>query len=596
MPHASVARWLAVLIVVAHVALAGWWSVSVPLGEGPDEPAHFNYALWLLREGSLPVQRADAASSDVPGEGHQPPLAYWLIQPAVRWLPPEERVLEMGSNPNFRWNGGEEPNAYFGSSRDIWPFSGVGLAWHLARGISALLGGVTVLLTYLTARRVFPDRRWLAMGAAALLAFTPQFLFAHALVSNDPLLIALTSGLLYVCVVIATAQTDRRSGFLVWSALAGTLLGLMLITKQSAIAFAPLPLLAIAIRRPSLKQLLLGSGFVVALAAAIGWWWYARNARLYGDPLGLTAFQQTFATGDWSATSWQNWSSGLWNLLRSSWGMFGWITLPFVDGAYWAFATFVALAAIGLLASIGDGWWRDRRGVALLLAAAIGLAFAWTVAFAQTAGAVAWQGRFLFPVAPALAIALALGLGIVLPGRSALWSLIGLLAILALTTPRGLIAPSYVSYALPPQSDDWGNVYGRFDVGWKRGVELRDVQVPRTAQVGSTLPVTLTWHALEQMDRPWTVFIHLVDKDGNIVSERNAEPLDGAFPANAWVRGDWIRDPKQLPLGSAPAGEYMLYIGLWDPATGDRLGTYDRDDQLFNDRVEVGPITVGARG
>ena len=137
---------LAAAIVALHVSLALAWSLAVPIGEGPDEPGHFNYALFLAREGRLPVQQADPAAGDVPGEGHQPPLAYWLMQPALRWLPEEQRVLEMGANPRFRWNGGEEPNAFFRSSRDIWPYQGVARAWHLARAISALLGGATITL------------------------------------------------------------------------------------------------------------------------------------------------------------------------------------------------------------------------------------------------------------------------------------------------------------------------------------------------------------------------------------------------------------------------------------------------------------------
>lgn len=588
---------LAAAIVALHVSLALAWSLAVPIGEGPDEPGHFNYALFLAREGRLPVQQADPAAGDVPGEGHQPPLAYWLMQPALRWLPEEQRVLEMGANPRFRWNGGEEPNAFFRSSRDIWPYQGVARAWHLARAISALLGGATITLVYLTARRAFPARPWVALGAAAIAAFNPQFIFAHALVSNDPLLIALTSGLLFVCVaLVAPRQHERRerphdAGWWVGISL-GLLLGLMLITKQSALLFAPLPCIAIAVsrgmsRRHKLVSLLL----TPAVALLISGWWFIRNARLYGDPLGLAVFREAFATGAFDPATWTSWRAGLWNLLRSSWGMFGWLTLPLPDGAYRAFATMLALALIGLVASISRGWWAEQGRLAIVLGSAIALAGAWTVAFAFTAGAVAWQGRFLFPAITAFAIALALGLGAALPAHSALTTLAGLLFVLAISLPRGLIMPAYDSYVLPPQPADFGNVYGRFSFGWKRGVELRDVQLPSEAFVGDTINVTLTWHALEQMDRPWTVFIHLVDEDKRIVSERNAQPLDGAFPTSSWVGGDWIRDPKQV-LITAPPGSYRVWIGLWDAEEGSRLGMYDQADQLAGDRVEAGRITI----
>ncbi|HEX6287599.1 MAG TPA: glycosyltransferase family 39 protein [Herpetosiphonaceae bacterium] len=591
-------RWLAVLIVALHVALALVWSVVVPLGEGPDEPAHMRYALFVAQRGGLPVQRAAPAESDVPGEGHQPPLAYWLLQPVVSWLPQEERLLEVGANPRSRLTGGDEPSLYFRSTRDTWPYRGVALAWHLARGVSAALGGVSVWLTYLTARRCFPGWRWLALGAAAIVAFNPQFIFAHALVSNDPLLIALASGLVYISIVFVTArpgdQADARRR-MAWTIAAGVVIGLTLITKQSALAFAPLPLLALALRRAGIARWLRDSALVMGLAAALSGWWYARNQRLYGDWLGLDSFQQTFAPGGIGEFTWKGWTGGLWGLLRSSWGTFGWLTLPMNDGAYWAFAAFLALAGIGLVASAGRGWWSGRAGSALLLTSAAALAFAWTVAFARVAGAVAWQGRFLFPVIPALAVLLACGLGAVLPGRSALWTLIGLLLALAVALPRGLIAPAYPSYVLPPQPAQTGNIYGRFDLGWKRGVELRNVEVPREVFAGDTITVTLTWHALEQMERPRTVFLHVVDDREQIVAERNAQPLDGLFPINGWVRGDWIRDPKAIVLAGVVPGTYRLEIGIWDETTGERLGVYDRDGELFGDRVDAGPIVVRER-
>jgi hypothetical protein len=135
-------------------------------------------------------------------------------------------------------------------------------------------------------------------------------------------------------------------------------------------------------------------------------------------------------------------------------------------------------------------------------------------------------------------------------------------------------------------------LYGRFDIGWKQGVELRNVEIPREAIVDETIPITLTWHALEQMDRPWSVFIHLVDAQEEIIDEHNAKPVNGAFPMSSWVRGDWVRDSHQLALQNANPGKYRLWIGLWDPDTGARLGVYDREGTLVNDRVEVGPILI----
>lgn len=582
--------WLAALVVGAHVTLALLWSVSVPLGEGPDEPGHVAYALFVAQTGGLPVQRADPTKSDVPGEGHQPPLAYWLMQPAVRWLPAEERILQMGANPRFQWSGGDQPNAFFRSTRDIAPYQGLGLAWHLARGLAALLGGVTVWLTYLTARRVLDGG--LALAAAALLAFNPQFIFAHALVSNDPLLITLASALIFGCVKIvgADARSARR-----WAIGAGALLGALLLTKQSALALLPLPLLALLLARHGWRRLLADGLITLGVALLIAGWWFVRNGRLYGDALGLRAFEQTFATSDFAIGSWASWRGGLWNLLRSSWGMFGWLTLPLSDGAYWIFATFLALALIGLIASAGQRMWAGRGAIALVLGGAALLMLAWTIAFAQTAGSVAWQGRFIFPAAPALAIGLAAGLSAALPRRALLWPLLTLLLALALLLPRGLIAPAYPGYVLPPQSVANDALYARFDHGYTRGAELRGLSYAPSVPTGGMLDVTFTWRALEQLDRPWLEFVHIIDGQGEIVAERNVQPHDGAFPTNAWVRGDWIRDTPQVSLEGVPPGAYRVRVGLWDEQSGGLLGVFDRGGVQLGYWLDVGPLVVTER-
>ena len=217
--------------MAAFVALATLYSVVTPLGEGPDEPGHARYMFWLAREGRLPVQRADA--SDVPGEGHQPPLAYALVAPLAAWLPREERQFDLPGNPRFTWAGESsrsagqpaELNAVAHGSREYLPWRGFVLAWHLGRLVSVALGAATVVLTYLAARAlhcrlqiadcklekaqstIYNLQSAIPLLAAALVAFNPQFLFISALVTNDALLVTLSAALTWLA-VRRTPTTD----------------------------------------------------------------------------------------------------------------------------------------------------------------------------------------------------------------------------------------------------------------------------------------------------------------------------------------------------------------------------------------------------
>jgi hypothetical protein len=593
-------RWALPVVLVLHLLLGTVWSFSVPLGEGPDEPAHFQYVLFLHHEGRLPVQSGQPRSTDVSGEAHQPPLAYLVMQPFVAWLPPAQSVPTLFTNPNFRWSGGTEPNAFLHRG-SVWPpYQGVALAWHLARLVSVVLGTITVALCYATIRRLWPEPRGLALGGAALVAFNPQWIFNHALVSNDPLLITLGSLLVY-CSVVVTQRTYAvgarpRAVWSMhewgWALLAGVALGLMLITKQSALALLPVPLLGLFLARRNGIQWALQSLVLVAVAVAVAGWWYLRNLTIYGDLMGLRTFKAEFEGGGFQLGSWAGWREGGWSLLRSSLALFGWMTVPLPDGVYLIFRAVLVVAGAGLLASIGRGVWDGRGRAAVVIVASVALMFGWTIAFAVTTRTVGWPGRYLFPAAPAFATLLAVGLANALPRRVGLVSLSSVCLALAVVLPPGVIATAYASPVLTASEVPRRGPYARLDFGWKRAFELHDATFPRSAKSGATVPLAFTWHLVEQVNRSYTVFVHLVDQQKNILAKTDMEPLGGRPATNAWLPGDWYRDHQQLALVGVAPGIYHLRVGLFDTEQGERLGIYDRDGTLIGDSVDLGEFRV----
>ena len=55
-------------------------------------------------------------------------------------------------------------------------------------------------------------------------------------------------------------------------------------------------------------------------------------------------------------------------------------------------------------------------------------------------------------------------------------------------------------------------------------------------------------------------------------------PLDGAYPTSAWLPGQTIHDPRFIPLGETPPGQYQLIVGLYETASGRRLKTAEGND------------------
>jgi len=103
---------------------------------------------------------------------------------------------------------------------------------------------------------------------------------------------------------------------------------------------------------------------------------------------------------------------------------------------------------------------------------------------------------------------------------------------------------------------------------------------------GGLLDLAFYWQALAKPDVDYTVFIHLVDEAGNIVSQIDSVPVGGARPTTGWRKEEVITDIYNLPIpADLSPGIYHLNVGLYNPDDGTRpavtvSGALQPDNQL----------------
>jgi hypothetical protein len=101
-----------------------------------------------------------------------------------------------------------------------------------------------------------------------------------------------------------------------------------------------------------------------------------------------------------------------------------------------------------------------------------------------------------------------------------------------------------------------------------------------------TLSITLYWRALSEMDVSYTTFVHLLDESQQVMGQMDHVPGDGAFPTTGWLPSEVIADEFVVPL---PESEAMaathLELGIYDPATGERLPVVDGAGEVIDTRV-----------
>jgi hypothetical protein len=116
----------------------------------------------------------------------------------------------------------------------------------------------------------------------------------------------------------------------------------------------------------------------------------------------------------------------------------------------------------------------------------------------------------------------------------------------------------------------------------------------KEVQPGESLTVTLVWRAEAVPAGDYTAFVHLVDKDGNLVAQDDHPPLMGEYRTSFWARGDVVRDTYNLTLDASQLPcVCTLQVGLYDPEAEVRVPAYDGLGGRFeDDAVVAGGVTV----
>ena len=115
--------------------------------------------------------------------------------------------------------------------------------------------------------------------------------------------------------------------------------------------------------------------------------------------------------------------------------------------------------------------------------------------------------------------------------------------------------------------------------------------------VGANLPIsqspnlpittTLVWRAEAETHISYHVFLHLIGPGGALVAQSDGIPANWTRPTTGWLPGEYITDAHTLTIPpGAPAGDYILYAGLYVPG-GERLTAPDGSDAIQLTTIQV---------
>jgi hypothetical protein len=124
--------------------------------------------------------------------------------------------------------------------------------------------------------------------------------------------------------------------------------------------------------------------------------------------------------------------------------------------------------------------------------------------------------------------------------------------------------------------------------------EMMGYDLPQTKlRASDEFHLTLYWHARNATDKPYTVFVHVLNANGVVVGQRDAQPLNGDAPTNTWQSGEYIADAYSFSIrADAPRGAATVEIGLYDSLSGARLPVTDADGNSLGDHWLIQGLNI----
>jgi len=597
---------LAILILLAHLALGVLYSIAVPIWEAHDEWGHYAFVRYLGTERAFPppgtklVERYD--------ESHQPPLYYILGALATFWINTDDG-LEPIMNP-YATIGDGTGGVNFTVHRweaESFPYKGTVLGIHVTRLVSVLLSTLVVWTTYLIGRSLFPAREELALGAMAINAFWPQFLFMGSVVNNDIMVTTFACLVLLLLIKIVV----HGAGFKDWLALGLCLAGAFA-SKRNALSLFPLAIVGLsipAIRK--LKKIPAPLRWVIVallvLSSALAWWLFQNVIlRLPYFRAYARALSQAGAFLDPSIVAERlNWHSFLdfsQYAFMTFWAVFGWGNIGIETWIYDLVAFVCLLAGLGLLFLLGKKSGPQVRLGLVMLMADVFFVTAMPMYISLYKGRIfLMPGRYVLPTISAVSVLLSVGLAGPVPARVARTLMAVVAAVMfafALLVPFRYILPAY---AEPPllSPAELQAIQNPLQVNFDNKAELLGYDVGRgRVRAGEAIAITLYWRCLGRMEHNYTLAVQVLGPDYRSYGGVNLYPGRGNLATSLWQVSDAFSETYWIPVAPDVPAPVMgrIKVALFiDDSTQEHLPVLDPQGQVADRSAVFGQIKIVPR-
>lgn len=186
---------------------------------------------------------------------------------------------------------------------------------------------------------------------------------------------------------------------------------------------------------------------------------------------------------------------------------------------------------------------------------------------------------------------------------------IGSANVLPAHNPQGeTITPSLAQFKfvrptppLEPARVEMGDTFNLLNLSWRVQRDAQEISIAPNAQgalplrAGDVLRVDAALQARKIPQENYTLFAHMTDAQGNIIAQRDAQPLDNAYPTTLWNANEQVTDTLVLEIPrDAPWGNYVLEFGVYRARDIERLPLNGENWDLFRVQSDhiIAPLQI----
>ncbi|MEQ1821799.1 MAG: DUF2142 domain-containing protein [Fimbriimonadaceae bacterium] len=325
----------------------------------PDELQHLIQIGRLANGEPFPHLVPGDPKIDFYYQGHQTPLFYylgagWMKIAGISETPKLAAFLQTHENQQLKDLLLKNTFEEIGSTRE--KVKGESLRMRL---LNVVFGCLTVLGVFALGKWAYSEK--IGIWAACFAALLPMNIALSGAISNDPLLICLSTWV--IALLIGSMRTH-----LCWKRAIGigALTGLALLSKSSAMGLLPILAFAFFMFRKEPdgvgRWLKLGS-LTLGVALIFGGAWWIRNQQVYGEPFVISTFYEAFKDRTPTAEKFINrigvgnyWKAFAEVTAQSFVGVFSYMDITLPDGLYkFGWLLFSGFGLIGYAGLKGRG-------------------------------------------------------------------------------------------------------------------------------------------------------------------------------------------------------------------------------------------------